>query len=419
MSQIGPEKNEHHSSSQLLTTHTTSTPQEKIRAWMPHILLLILLMLALWLLAVVLAPLRDPLLFGMAIAAISYPIIYKPIEKIFSSRFPNIGHTSAKQICGPLAAVFLLLLISTPFFLILFTAGPSFADTWNILIGVLQHDTESIHSFAHAMSDQLRNIHDIYPRLPLIVDPIYASDGSILVAQVDHIKGFNDYIVSFLSTEQDLNAVIMNFLKNGSNTLAELIMSFVALAFFYAHGPRLLKVLLNYTPLSTSEQQDMSRHHFQVVTRLLTDTIGTACAKGIVLGAIISLLTGHNFFLVSILAGFLSLLPVIGLTMIWLPLAILDWSQAEYASAIALALCSLVANYGIDWVRNYYGRKIHDRDAWTSFLLFLGLVGGIISFGLKGFVVGPVIVGLVSVLGRFWFPLYGFPTDTVRFEKER
>ncbi|NRA38329.1 MAG: AI-2E family transporter [Planctomycetes bacterium] len=394
------------------------SPHDKIAEWMPHVLLLILIILALWLLAVVLSPLRDPLLLGMAVAAVSYPFIYKPIENSFGKRLPNISTTVKKQICGPLAASMIIVVVSFPFFLILFTAGPSFIETWAMIIGVLKHDPIAIHSLADAISGQLENIHNIYPRLHLRVDPTINSDGLLLTPGIDHIQEFNNYIVTFLTTEQDINAVFIHFLKNGSNTLAELIMAFVALSFFYSHGPRLLRVLFDYTPVSTSEQQEMARHHFQVVSRLLTDTIGTAIVKGIVLGCIISLFTPHNFFLISILAAFLSLLPVIGLTMVWLPLSALAWGNGDYITALGIALCSLIANYGLDWLRNHYGRQIHDRDAWTSFLLFLGLVGGIISFGIKGFIVGPVVVVMIAVLGRFWLPLYGFPTDTARFERE-
>ena len=43
-----------------------------------------------------------------------------------------------------------------------------------------------------------------------------------------------------------------------------------------------------------------------------------------------------------------------------------------------------------------------------SFLLFIGFVGGLLSFGIKGLLIGPVAVLFVSTLGSFWLPLYGF-----------
>ncbi len=372
-------------------------PREHITLWLPHILLLLLLMCAIWLLASVLAPLRDPLLLAMAIASITYPIIYKPIENIFAKWFPKVRPTIRKQICGPVGAVLFVLIMLSPIFLIMFTAIPSISEAFGVLIGVAKREPASIDRFASIFSNQAMAIKDLYHKLPIDPEAIH--------------KQFSEFLAN------DFNVEFMDFLSKGSSGLAEFILALVALAFFYAHGPRLVKVFLDYTPLTPTQQEEMKQHHFQVIVRLLNDTVGTAVAKGIAMGLIAALLTGNSFILVAILAAVLSLLPVVGLTMVWLPLAALSWSHENYITAISIALLSLIANYGIDWVRNHLGRQIHDRDAWTGFLLFLGLVGGIISFGVKGFVVGPMVVVITAVLGRFWLPLYGFPTDTARFER--
>lgn len=372
-------------------------PRETITSWLPHILLLLLLGSAIWLLASVLAPLRDPLLLGMAIAAITYPIIHKPIEKQFERLFPKVRSPVRKQICGPISAVGLVLIVLSPVFLIMFTAIPSISETFSVLVGVVKKEPVAIDRFAGVFSSQAAEIKSIYEKLPIDPEAVHR-----------HVSEF---------VANDFNLVVMNFLTKGSSSLAEMILALVALAFFYAHGPRLVKAFLDYTPVSPEQQNEMARHHFQVIARLLSDTIGTAVAKGTAMGLIAWLLTGNSFLLVAILAGFLSLLPIVGLTMVWLPLAALSWGHGHYGTAISIALLSLTANYGIDWVRNHLGRRLHDRDAWSSFLLFLGLVGGIISFGLKGFVVGPMVVVIVSLLGRFWLPLYGMPTDTDRFEQ--
>ncbi len=375
------------------------TPREHITNWLPHVLLLLLLACAIWLLASVLAPLRDPLLLAMAIAAMTYPVIYKPIEAHFGHFFPKVNPTIRKQICGPIGAIALVFIVLSPLFLIMISAIPSLSEAFWVLIGIAKQDPDAINTFANIIKHQAESIQALYHKLPIDPDLVHTE------------------VTAFLT--HDFNVVFMDFLNKGSSTLAELILAIVSLAFFYAHGPRLVHVFLDYTPLSPTQQNEMAQHHFQVIARLLNDTIGTAVAKGITLGLIAWLLTGTSFLLVAILAGFMSLLPIVGLTMVWLPLAALSWSHGNFLTAIGIAVLSLGCNYGIDWVRNHVGRKIHDRDAWTGFLLFLGLVGGIISFGAKGFVVGPMVVVITSVLGRFWLPMYGFPTDTTQFERQK
>ena len=43
---------------------------------------------------------------------------------------------------------------------------------------------------------------------------------------------------------------------------------------------------------------------------------------------------------------------------------------------------------------------------WMGFLPFLGVVGGLLTYGPKGLIIGPFAVVLVFTVGRAWLPLY-------------
>tara|TARA_Y100001947_G_scaffold74467_1_gene62976 strand:- start:873 stop:1076 length:204 start_codon:yes stop_codon:yes gene_type:complete len=47
------------------------------------------------------------------------------------------------------------------------------------------------------------------------------------------------------------------------------------------------------------------------------------------------------------------------------------------------------------------GRRLHEQGAWLSFLLFLGIIGGILAYGPQGFVIGPMAIVLAYGLFRF------------------
>ena len=47
------------------------------------------------------------------------------------------------------------------------------------------------------------------------------------------------------------------------------------------------------------------------------------------------------------------------------------------------------------------GKRLHEQVLWLSFLLFLGIIGGILSYGPQGFVIGPMAVVLAYGLVRF------------------
>jgi predicted PurR-regulated permease PerM len=87
--------------------------------------------------------------------------------------------------------------------------------------------------------------------------------------------------------------------------------------------------------------------------------------------------------------------------MVWLPLSSLVWSRGEPVTALVMAALCLFLNYLISRVRAKMGRKLHEQGAWLSFLLFLGIIGGILAYGPQGFVIGPMAVVLAYGLTRF------------------
>ena len=87
--------------------------------------------------------------------------------------------------------------------------------------------------------------------------------------------------------------------------------------------------------------------------------------------------------------------------MVWLPLSSLVWSRGEPVTALLMAVLSLILNYLISRIRSGMGKRLHEQGAWLSFMLFLGIIGGILSYGPQGFIIGPMAVVLAYGLIRF------------------
>jgi hypothetical protein len=81
-------------------------------------------------------------------------------------------------------------------------------------------------------------------------------------------------------------------------------------------------------------------------------------------------------------------------------------NQGKVFSAISLAVMCLLSLLFVGWIRKYKVSKLYEYRPVTSFLLFMSLVGGVITFGLKGLILGPMTVVLVNVLGVYWHSIY-------------
>jgi len=178
-------------------------------------------------------------------------------------------------------------------------------------------------------------------------------------------------------------------------TVIFLFMLFVmlyAMFFFLKDGPSLLNRILYYMPLSP-EAEDRMVEKFVSVTRA---TIKGTLVIGILQGA----LAGGAFAVVGIPAvafwgtimAVLSILPGVGIAIVWVPGAIYLAVIGKTAAAVGLTLwCALVAGT----VDNLLRPRLVGRDTqMPDLLILLGTLGGLTLFGAVGLIVGPIVAAL-------------------------
>lgn len=348
-----------------------------------------LILASVWLLIDVLGALREPMLLAAAIAALTYPIVYEPLEKILGKPLGKLPESVQAQVLSAASTVLLILALILPVILILFSATGSIGALIDMVVGVVKKDPVQVNQLLDKLTSQLQALHRMYPKLPMPIEEIrnYVAN---------YIDGFQNFAPSFMAF----------LVKGSSNIVATFVITVISMVFFFAHGPKVFHSLLDRTPLSETDVARFSSIHRRLILRLLTDTVATAVIKGILLGGIIALITGFNFFLLVILSSFVLLLPVVGSTILWLPMSSLLWSRGDVISAIILAVGCLAANYLVDWGRGKIAKQIHDRSTLMSFLLFFAILGGLLTYGFKGMIMGPVALILTTELTSFWLPLY-------------
>lgn len=179
------------------------------------------------------------------------------------------------------------------------------------------------------------------------------------------------------------------------STVNFLFMSFVFLYtmyFFLKDGKMILDKLLLYFPLTDQDERRMLAK-FTSVTR--------ATIKGtLVIGAIKGGLAGLAFWVVGIdsvlfwatVMTVLSIIPIVGSSLIWIPAVILLAASGAILKAVGLALfCGLL----VGSVDNVLRPRLVGKDTrMHDLMIFFSTLGGISLFGIVGFIVGPIIAAL-------------------------
>ena len=164
-------------------------------------------------------------------------------------------------------------------------------------------------------------------------------------------------------------------------------------------------------PLSTIQRLTIEARFHSTAVHLVTGTAARAACHGIALGLLSWVIGDFNPVLVAVGAGFIALLPVAGPTVAWLPLASVLWTQGDIPSAISLGVAAIAASWLIEHLAARLAIRLGTDELWLSFLLFLGLVGGITGYGLRGLILGPAAVLSVSILVQVLPAMYGRHVD--------
>ena len=88
--------------------------------------------------------------------------------------------------------------------------------------------------------------------------------------------------------------------------------------------------------------------------------------------------------------AFLSFVPIVGTSLVWLPAAVILFAQGVYLkSLILLAWGALVVSLSDNLLRPIL---IGGRTQVHTLLLFFGILGGLRFFGFLGLIAGPLVI---------------------------
>ena len=88
----------------------------------------------------------------------------------------------------------------------------------------------------------------------------------------------------------------------------------------------------------------------------------------------------------------LSIIPGIGTGLIWVPAAVILAAGGSWAKGIGLAIfCGAIVGSIDNFLRP---RMVGQDTKMPDLLIFLSTMGGLLMFGILGFIIGPIIAAL-------------------------
>ncbi len=313
----------------------------------------------------------QPFLTAILAAAI-LSILFKPLYRFLTQSFRG------SEIWGSFAACLAVaLLIVTP---IIVTLSLAVVEANNLYQTIAQDQTidELIHSGVGYLNSQPLT-HYVFSEEILNPDKI-ASD----------IKTFGTNALSILQTAY----------QSVTHFFFWTFIMFFTLFYLFIDGENAFRYLLRLSPLKNEHE------------KLLTEkfiSISRATLKGtLVVGTVQGLLGGIAFWIVGVpspaiwglMMILLSMIPLIGSALIWLPAALFllligDIWQGVFLLAVGFGVISVIDNI-------LRPRFVGKDTQMHPLMIFFAIIGGITYFGLPGFVIGPIFISLFLALWEIY-----------------
>ena len=166
--------------------------------------------------------------------------------------------------------------------------------------------------------------------------------------------------------------------------------------YLLADGDRLLAWTERVVPLDGTTQAALRRDLDRIAWGVIVGNVGIAVVQGLLTGLVFALVGVPNVVFWTVVTTLLSLLPLIGASVVWIPMAaFLFVSGRPVDAAVVFVLGAGVISLSDNYLRPVLtGHEAHVSPG----LMVVGIFGGVLAFGFVGLFVGPIVLAFAAVL---------------------
>lgn len=217
----------------------------------------------------------------------------------------------------------------------------------------------------------------------------------------------------FVATSSTAVDILQSATRGTVSAVITLLLVLYSFFFFLMDGDKLIKHILYYLPLDDKNEVLLLNRFRSVTIATLKGTAVIGFLQGTLAGIGLWVCNIPNALFLSVTMMLLSVVPGIGAALVWIPACIYLAINGQWVFAIGLFLYSALLVGSID---NILRPKLVGSDTQLhELMIFFSTLGGLLTFGLPGFIIGPIIAALFvtvweiyAVEFKDWLPVTKF-----------
>lgn len=329
---------------------------------------LLVFLLLLWELGLILRPFFSPVLWAMILATTTYPLHVRLLARV--------GHR--ENIAAGIMTGGLLITAVLP-----------------ALYGIILAGQQGVEAYERASEwlkgGNLKDLGALFAKVPgvgalsqeLVGRLIVAGSGQIETSLLEGGKSVSTFLLS----------QGMHFARNALLLATDFLIMLFTLFFMFRDGPHAYNTILRAIPLEEEHKVKIFERLNTTMKAVVRGTLLTAVAQGVTAGVAYYLLGVPFSVFLGALSGLLSMLPVGGTAIVWVPVVLYLLLSGAVAKGIILigigaGLVGLMDNL-------LQPLLVGGKARLPVLLLFLASFGGLAYFGFLGLFLGPILLAVV------------------------
>jgi predicted PurR-regulated permease PerM len=180
------------------------------------------------------------------------------------------------------------------------------------------------------------------------------------------------------------------------NAVVQTLLVVFTMFYFFRDGEALRHALYDIVPLEYEQSHDIVMRTRDVIGATIYGVLAISAIQG-TLGYLIFLVLGlPSPLLWGVVMFLMSMIPMAGAFIVWVPAALYLLLTGSYVKALVLGVWGVVVIGSID---NFLSPRLVGRRARLhELLIFFSVLGGLQVFGVLGLVIGPVLAAITLAL---------------------
>lgn len=210
-----------------------------------------------------------------------------------------------------------------------------------------------------------------------------------------------------LDVQAGARAMVESYIQNTSGlaqgsmmAVIQFLLAMFILFYLFRDRDEFLDGVRDLLPLSKSETDRLMRRAADSVHATLYATLVTSVIDAVAFGLTFWMAGVPAPVLWSVIMFLLSLLPVLGAGLVWVPATVYLVMNGNWLGAAALVAVGAVTAVYVD--NMVYAQLAGDRMRMHNVPVLIAFLGGLAVFGMSGMILGPAILAVTEALLEVW-----------------